>query len=163
MDRGSEKMSSNIHDSIQNTLSILGYKLRKGNVEVDERYEENLPQLMAYTGQLNQVWTNLIDNALDSMEANQKGKIIITAKRDRDFIEVTINDDGPGIPENIKPNIFDPFFTTKEVGKGTGMGLETVQRIILKHKGSIKVQSVPGSTTFTICIPINSNNTANNL
>ncbi|SDQ04085.1 Histidine kinase-, DNA gyrase B-, and HSP90-like ATPase [Chryseobacterium soldanellicola] len=161
MDRGSEKMSSDIHDSIRNTLSILGYKLRKGNVEVDERYEENLPQVMAYTGQLNQVWTNLIDNALDSMEINQKGKIIITTERDREFVKVTINDNGPGIPEDIKPNIFDPFFTTKDVGKGTGMGLETVQRIILKHKGSVKVQSVPGSTTFTVCIPINSNNINN--
>ncbi|WP_415326993.1 ATP-binding protein [Chryseobacterium sp. MMS23-Vi53] len=154
MDRGSEKMASNIHDSIRNTLSILGYKLRKGNVELDERYDQTLPLVMAYTGQLNQVWTNLIDNALDSMEINKKGKITITTERDGEFVKISINDDGPGIPENIKSNIFDPFFTTKEIGKGTGMGLETVQRIILKHNGSVKVESVPGSTTFIICIPI---------
>jgi signal transduction histidine kinase len=163
MDRGSEKMASNIHDGIRNTLSILGHKLRKGNVVLDERYDETLPLVIAYTGQLNQVWTNLIDNALNSMEINKKGKIIITTERDREFVKVTINDDGPGIPENIKSKIFDPFFTTKEVGKGTGMGLETVQRIILKHKGSIKVESIPGNTTFVICIPINSAITSNNI
>lgn len=157
MDRGSEKMASNIHDSIRNTLSILGYKLRKGNVELDERYDQTLPLVMAYTGQLNQVWINLIDNALDSMEINKKGKITITTERYGEFVKVSINDDGPGIPENIKSNIFDPFFTTKEIGKGTGMGLETVQRIILKHNGSVKVESVPGNTTFTICIPISNN------
>ena len=161
MDRGSEKMASNIHDGIRNTLCILGYKLRKGNVEVETRYDETLPFVMAYTGQLNQVWTNLIDNALDSMEVNKKGKIIIATERDREFVKVTITDDGPGIPESIKANIFDPFFTTKEVGKGTGMGLETVQRIILKHKGSVKVASIPGNTTFTICIPINGTLTVN--
>ncbi|MDQ0593862.1 signal transduction histidine kinase [Chryseobacterium ginsenosidimutans] len=156
MDRGSDKMRSNIHDGIRNTISILGHKLRKGNVELDERYDETLPLVMVYPGQLNQVWTNIIDNALDSMETNKKGKIVITTERDREFVKIMVNDNGPGIPDNIKSKIFDPFFTTKEIGKGTGMGLETVQRIILRHKGSIKVESVPGSTTFTICIPINS-------
>lgn len=161
MDRGSEKMETNIHDGIRNTLSILGHKIRKGNVELDEIYDETLPHIMAYTGELNQVWTNLIDNALDSMETNKNGKLIITTEKDREFIKITINDNGSGIPDNIKSKIFDPFFTTKEIGKGTGMGLETVQRIVLKHKGSIKVNSVPGNTTFIICLPIHS--TPNNL
>ena len=156
MDRGAEKMASDIHDGIRNTLSILGHKFRKGNVEIHENYDESLPPIMAYIGELNQVWTNLIDNALDSLESNKKGKITITTEKEREFVKVKVNDDGPGIPENIKSNIFDPFFTTKEIGKGTGMGLETVQRIILKHRGSIKAESVPGSTTFIICIPIDS-------
>ncbi|KGO86583.1 hypothetical protein Q765_10180 [Flavobacterium rivuli WB 3.3-2 = DSM 21788] len=155
MDRGAEKIITNIHDGIQNTLSILGHKIRKGNIQLEQNYDSTLPNIMAYTGELNQVWTNLIDNALDSMESNRKGKIIITTEKDREFIKVTITDDGPGIPENIRLNIFDPFFTTKEVGKGTGMGLETVQRIVLKHNGSVKVESVPGVTTFTLCFPVN--------
>jgi|GEM_PF-434470 len=156
MDRGAQKIASNVHDGIRNTLSILGHKFRKGNVELEENYDDTLPLIMAYTGELNQVWTNLIDNALDSVEVNKTGKITITTERDREFVKVTVNDNGPGIPENIMANIFDPFFTTKEVGKGTGMGLETVQRIIVKHKGSIKVKSVPGSTTFIVCFPIDS-------
>lgn len=158
MDRGAEKMESNIHDGINNTLSILGHKLRRGNIALDLKYEQSLPIIMANTGELNQIWTNLIDNALDSMEINNKGKITITTERDREFVKIMVTDDGPGIPENIRQNIFDPFFTTKEVGKGTGMGLETVQRIVIKHKGSVKVASAPGKTTFTVCLPIDSNN-----
>ena len=154
MDRGAEKILTNIHDGIQNTLSILGHKIRKGNIELEQNFDNALPNIMAYTGELNQVWTNLIDNALDSMEINRKGKIIISTEKDREFIKITITDDGPGIPEGIRQNIFDPFFTTKDVGKGTGMGLETVQRIVLKHNGSVKVESVPGNTTFIVCFPI---------
>jgi len=153
MDRGSQKIATNVYDGIQNTLSILGHKIRKGNITLEEHYDKDVPLLMAYTGELNQVWTNLLDNALDSMEANKKGKLIITTAKDREFIKVTITDDGPGIPKDILPNIFDPFFTTKDVGKGTGMGLETVQRIILKHRGSVKAESEHGSTTFTVCLP----------
>jgi len=161
MDRGSDRMSSNIHDGIRNTLSILGHKIRKGNITVDEHYDETLPPVLAYTGELNQVWTNLIDNAMDAMEPNKKGRLCIVTERDREFVKVTVSDDGPGIPESIRNNIFDPFFTTKEVGKGTGMGLETVQRIILKHKGSVKVYSVPGNTNFVICFPIDSSTVSN--
>lgn len=161
MDRGSDRMSSNIHDGIRNTLSILGHKIRKGNITVDEHYDETLPPVLAYTGELNQVWTNLIDNALDAMEQNKKGRLCIVTEKDREFVKVTVSDDGPGIPESIRSNIFDPFFTTKEVGKGTGMGLETVQRIILKHKGSVKVYSVPGNTNFVICFPIDSSAVSN--
>ncbi|WP_256009798.1 ATP-binding protein [Desertivirga xinjiangensis] len=156
MDRGSEKISANIHEGIRNTISILGHKFRRGNVSLIERYDESLPPVKVYPGELNQVWTNLIDNALDAMEANKKGMMTITTERDREFVKVTINDDGPGIPESIISNVFDPFFTTKELGKGTGMGLETVRRIVLKHKGSVKVSSTPGDTTFTVCFLIDS-------
>ncbi|MBE9461927.1 sensor histidine kinase [Dyadobacter subterraneus] len=154
MDRGAEKSASDIHSGISNTLSILGHKLRAGNIELDEIYDRVLPPVMAYTGELNQVWTNLIDNALDSMQVNKKGKLTISTQKDREFVKIMITDNGPGIPETIRSNIFDPFFTTKDVGKGTGMGLETVQRIVLKHKGTVKVQSLPGETTFTVCLPV---------
>ena len=107
----------------------------------------------AYTGELNQVWTNLIDNALDSMLANKQGSLTILTGVEDNHIKVTVTDDGPGIPEEILNNIFDPFFTTKPIGKGTGMGLENVRRIVLRHGGSVKVHSVPGNTVFTICIP----------
>jgi len=103
---------------------------------------------------LNQVWTNLIDNALDAMEVNHKGQLTIRTRRDREFVEVRIIDDGPGIPENIRSQIFDPFFTTKDIGKGTGLGLDVVTRIVQQHRGSVKVNSQPGRTEFIVCFLI---------
>ena len=119
-----------------------------------KEFDETLPPVKALIGELNQVWTNLIDNALDAMEANGKGTLTIRTKKDKEFVQVSIIDDGPGIPEDIRSRIFDPFFTTKEMGKGTGMGLEVVQRIVHQHNGSIKVNSVPGKTEFIVCFPI---------
>jgi len=89
------------------------------------------------------------------METNGKGTLEIKTIRDREFVQVSIIDNGPGIPEGIRSNIFDPFFTTKEIGKGTGLGLDVVTRIIQQHHGSIKVNSVPGRTEFLVCFPIN--------
>jgi len=89
------------------------------------------------------------------MEINGQGVLTIKTERDGEFVQVTISDDGPGIPENVLPNIFDPFYTTKPMGKGTGMGLEVVQRIIYQHNGSVKVKSQPGQTHFTVCFPLN--------
>ena len=157
MDRGSNKILTDIHEGIRNTLNIFAYKLRKGNIVLHENYNESLPPVLAYPGELNQVWTNLIDNAIDAMEKVENGILTIITEIDRAFVKVTINDNGTGIPDNVKQNIFDPFFTTKEIGKGTGMGLETVQRIMQQHKGSVKVTSIPGNTTFIICFPIDSN------
>ena len=157
MDRGTEKTMIDVHDGIQNTISILGHKFRKENVAFSEVYGKNLPMLKAYPGELNQVWANLIDNALDSLEGTQNGVITICTEIDLEFIKITVADNGPGIPEDIRFNIFDPFFTTKELGKGTGMGLETVRRIVLRHKGLVKVFSEPGNTKFEIYLPINGN------
>jgi len=159
MDRGTDKILTDIHEGIRNTLQILGFKIRKTNVTVIEQFDETLPKVLAYTGELNQVWTNLLDNALDAMETTTGNQLSIKTERDREFVKITIQDNGTGIPENIVQHIFDPFFTTKEVGKGTGMGLETVQRIIQKHRGTIKVSSEPGNTIFVICFPMNSNTT----
>eukprot|EP01039_Chlorochromonas_danica_P022018 gene22018-27316_t len=94
-------------------------------------------------GELNQVWTNLIDNAQDAMEVNDKGILTIKTEKDREFVQVFIIDNGPGIRDDVKARIFDPFFTTKEMGKGSGMGLEVVQRIVHQHNGSIKVKTEP--------------------
>jgi signal transduction histidine kinase len=154
MDRGADKQYADIHIGLYNTLIMLGYKLKKGNIELKKQVDKTIPPVKALIGELNQVWTNLIDNALDSMEANGKGILTLKTERDGKFVQVTIGDDGPGIPEEIKPRIFDPFFTTKEIGKGTGMGLEVVQRIVHQHNGSIKVNSIPGKTEFIVCFPI---------
>jgi signal transduction histidine kinase len=154
MDRDHDKEQTDIHSGIRNTLTMLGYKLKKGNVQLVEEYDTTLPKVEAYVGELNQIWTNLIDNALDAMEVNNKGKLEIKTRRGKQSIEVAIADDGPGIPEEIKNKIFDPFFTTKEIGKGTGLGLDVVSRIVRQHGGSVKVNSTPGRTSFVICFPL---------
>ncbi len=154
MDRGGDKQYIDIHTGIGNTLTMLGYRMRKGNITLVEDFDKSLPPINALVSELNQVWTNLIDNALDAMEANGKGTLTVKTQRDREFVQVSVIDDGPGIPEDVKTKIFDPFFTTKEIGKGTGLGLEVVQRIVQQHRGSVKVNSEPGKTEFIICFPI---------
>lgn len=154
MDQGYDKQLTNIHDGLRTTLSILQYKIRKGNIEVTEQYDTNLPPLRALIGELNQVWTNIIDNALDAMEVNKKGKLSIKTERDKDCLKVIITDDGPGIPAHILERIFDPFFTTKDPGKGTGLGLDIVSQIVRQHKGYLKADSKPGETRFTVSLPI---------
>lgn len=154
MDQGQEKQYADIRFGIKNTFQMLIYKIKKANITVVKEFDETLPPVKAMIGELNQVWTNLIDNALDAMEANGKGTLTIKTARDKEFVKVSIIDDGPGIPEDIQSRIFDPFFTTKEMGKGTGMGLETVQKIVQQHNGSIKVKSEPGRTEFIVCFPI---------
>ncbi|MDT3401518.1 sensor histidine kinase [Mucilaginibacter terrae] len=156
MDRGADRQFAKVDTGIRNTLKMLGHKIKAGNVIVHEDYDDNLPEIKMLVGELNQVWTNLIDNALDAMEVNGKGNLNIRTRQDREFAEITITDNGPGIADDVKNRIFDPFFTTKQMGKGTGMGLEVVQRIVkTQHQGSIKVNSSPGHTEFIICIPIN--------
>ncbi|MGZ3813404.1 MAG: ATP-binding protein [Mucilaginibacter sp.] len=154
MDQGQDKQYADIRIGIKNTLQMLIYKIKKGNITMVKEFDETLPPVKALIGELNQVWTNLIDNALDAMEANGKGTLTIKTERDREFVKISIIDDGPGIPEEIQSRIFEPFFTTKEMGKGTGLGLEVVNRIVLQHNGSIKVNSVPGRTAFVVCFPI---------
>jgi len=155
MDRGMQMMRTDIHLGIRNTLQILGHKIRGGKVTVHLDFDNTLPQITANPGELNQVWTNIIDNALDSMKVNNAGNLVISTELEREYVKITLSDDGPGISQELILNIFDPFFTTKEVGKGTGMGLETVRRIIHGHRGEIKVDSVHGRTVFEICLPIN--------
>lgn len=155
MDKSQDKQLTDIHSGIRNTLTMLNHKLNKGNIELKENYDLTLPQVSALVGELNQVWTNLIDNALDAMEVNTKGELEIKTQRDNEFVKVSISDNGPGIPEDIRQKIFDPFFTTKEIGKGTGLGLDVVMRIVKQHRGSVKANSTPGRTEFIVCFPIN--------
>lgn len=155
MDRAQDKQFSDIRTGIRNTLTMLNHKIRKGNIDVVENFDETLPQVKALIGELNQVWTNLIDNALDAMEENKRGRLEIKTERDKEFVKVSIIDDGPGISPDDIDKIFDPFFTTKDIGKGTGLGLDVVTRIVKQHNGSIKVTSKPGHTVFVVCFPFN--------
>ena len=152
MDRTNEKQPTNIHKDIENTLTLLGYKLREKNISVKKSFCDDLAEVHAYVGELNQVWTNIIDNAIYAM--NQGGELIIESTCDKKDVNVKIIDNGVGIPAEIISRVFDPFFTTKKVGEGTGIGLDLVQRIIKHHNGDIKVHSKPGRTEFLICIPI---------
>lgn len=155
MDRSTDLEPTDVHEGIHNTLSILNHKFRKNKVELTETLDEALPKINAAPGQLNQVWTNVLDNALDALEI-EGGNIHLSTKNDGEFVKVLITDNGPGIPEDIQDRIFDPFFTTKDIGKGTGLGLEAVKSIVDQHNGSIKLNSQPGETTFEFCFPINS-------
>ena len=143
--------SVDVHESLDNTLVMLRSKL-KGGVSVLREYAENLPKIQAYGSELNQVWTNIIDNAIDAMEG--QGEIILRTRSAGDWITVEIEDNGAGIPEEVQNNIFSPFFTTKPVGKGTGLGLNISYNIIQKHNGEIKVFSNPGKTRFVINLPV---------
>jgi signal transduction histidine kinase len=140
-----------ITKSLETTLTIMHHKLKRG-ITVTRSYAPDLPKIMAYGSELNQVWTNLIDNAADAMGDN--GKLRIRTARENDFILVEIADNGPGIPPDLKSRIFEPFFTTKGVGDGTGLGLDFVYRIVTGMHGQVSVDSVPGDTRFAVRIPI---------
>ena len=150
MDRAQVQMID-IHDGIESTLTMLNHRL-KGNIDIIREYDRSVPRISAYGSELNQVWTNLIDNAIDAMQG--QGTLRIRTWEECDFVCVEIADTGPGIPPAIQTRIFDPFFTTKEVGKGTGLGLDTVYRIVVtNHHGTINVTSAPGNTRFRVCLP----------
>jgi signal transduction histidine kinase len=151
MDRTSDMQPTNVHKDIDNTITLLGYKLREKNITVRKKYCDDLREVPAYVGELNQVWTNLIDNAIYAMEKN--GELFIETSCDKNEVKVRIIDSGSGISAEIVSRIFDPFFTTKKQGEGTGIGLDIVQRIVNRHNGEIKVSSVPGRTEFIVCIP----------
>ncbi len=140
-----------VHEGIDHTLVLLRHKLKQG-VNVRREYGDGIPKIQAYGSELNQVWTNIIDNAIDAMDG--KGDIWIRTRRDGDWVIVEIEDNGPGIPQDIQDKIFSPFFTTKAVGKGTGLGLYITYDIIQKHAGEIKLYSRPGKTRFQICLPV---------
>ena len=141
-----------LHEGLDNTLTILGYKLKSCSVMVIREYEQNLPSIRAYGSALNQVWTNLIDNAIDAVD--EGGTVWLRTSSDKNYVTVEIADNGPGIPPEIQSRIFEPFFTTKEVGAGTGLGLEIAYRIVVgQHNGDIRCFSKPGDTRFQVCLP----------
>ena len=137
--------------SLESTLTILNHKLKKG-VTVQREYQR-IPLLVdSFGSELNQIWTNLIDNAIDAMGGN--GELRVRTYRDDSCVVVEIGDNGPGISPEVQMHIFEPFFTTKGVGEGTGLGLDTVQRIVKKHRGTIQVTSKPGDTLFQVWLPL---------
>ena len=141
-----------VHDGLENTLVIMQHKLKKG-VTVKREYAPDLPRIEAYASELNQVWTNIIDNAVDAM--NGSGEIILRTRAEDNRVVVEIIDNGPGIPENIQPRIYEPFFTTKPPGSGTGLGLHISHDIIAnRHRGQLLVRSKPGETVFKALLPI---------
>jgi signal transduction histidine kinase len=140
---------TDVREGLENTLTILDHKL-KGVIVVRE-YDEDLPGIWANDGELNQVWTNLIDNAADALGG--QGRLVVRAFRDVPGVTVEIVDSGPGIQPGIRDRIFDPFFTTKEVGEGTGLGLDIVRRVVAGHEGVVSVASEPGETRFTVTLP----------
>jgi signal transduction histidine kinase len=141
-----------VHKGLENTLLILKYKLRKKDITVTRDYDPSLPRIKAYGSELNQVWTNLIVNAVDAMSSG--GKLKVRTKREPTDIMIEIRDNGAGIPPEVRSRIFEPFFTTKAVGEGTGLGLDTVARIVRKHRGNIRFESKPGDTCFQVRLPI---------
>jgi C4-dicarboxylate-specific signal transduction histidine kinase len=142
-----------VHDGLDNTLVILRHKI-KPTLTVTRRYAPDLPRIEAYAGELNQVWTNIIDNALDALGQQPGAELNITTSRRDDLVVVEIGDNGPGIPGDIQSRVFEPFFTTKPPGVGTGLGLNIAYNIINKHFGEIRLTSRPGFTCFEVRLPV---------
>jgi signal transduction histidine kinase len=152
MDRGGV-VEVDLHEGLNTTLMVLKHKFKHTDIRIVRDYDETLPRLTIHGAELNQVWTNLLANAIDAL--GEQGTITITTRRDGDCAEVDIADDGPGVPAEIQDRVFEPFFTTKDVGHGTGLGLDTSRRIIAeRHHGSLTLESEPGHTVFRTRLPI---------
>jgi signal transduction histidine kinase len=139
-----------VRQALENTLAMLQSRL--ANVEVERRYEPELPQIAAYGSELNQVWMALLENALDAI--NDHGKITLSARLSGDMLLIEVWDNGPGIPKEMQDRIFEPFFTTKPTGSALGLGLDTVQRVVRRHRGYVHVNSEPGATCFEVRLPV---------
>ena len=151
MDRASLQRID-VTEGIESTLSVLAHKIGKG-ITVVRDYEEDLPHIDAHAAELNQVWTNLISNAIDAMDG--EGALRLVARADGDSIVVDVGDTGPGMPDEVKDRVFEPFFTTKEVGQGVGLGLDISRRIVVdRHRGDITIESVPGNTVMSVRLPV---------
>jgi signal transduction histidine kinase len=152
MDRTSAPEAVDLSISVGDSVALLMHKARKKSVTIAVDLPPDLPRVRAIGGDLNQIWTNLLDNALDAVPPS--GHVTIAAARQVDFVIVRFADDGPGIPEEIRERIFDPFFTTKPVGQGTGLGLDITRRLVRRNDGDIEVESRPGRTEFRVALPI---------
>jgi signal transduction histidine kinase len=141
-----------VRESLENTLVLLRPKIKAG-VSIKRDYADDVPRIEAYGSELNQVWTNIIDNAIDAMEA--QGELALRTRARDSEVMVEIVDNGAGIPSELQPRIFEPFFTTKAPGVGTGLGLHIAYNIVVhKHQGQIKVESRPGETRFQVMLPV---------
>ncbi len=152
MGRG-EVVEADVHEGLETTLTVLGHKLKHTSIQVERDYDRTLPRLPMHGSELNQVWTNLLDNAIDAL--GEQGTITLSTRRDGNALLVDVADDGPGIPAEARAHLFDPFFTTKGVGAGTGLGLDTARRIVTeRHRGTLAVDSAPGRTVFHVRLPL---------
>jgi signal transduction histidine kinase len=153
MDQVPTKEPMDIYEGLRSTGMMLKHKFKSKRIEVEKEWPDDLPQVCAIGSELNQVWTNLLVNAVDALP-EEGGKITIRAYVERDYVCIEIADNGPGIPEELQSRIFEPFFTTKGVGEGTGMGLDIVNQIIERNEGYVDVTSEPGRTVFKTCLPV---------
>jgi len=153
MDREAIRADLDLAQGIEDTLLILSHKIKTSKVAVTFSKPESPVTVVGFAGELNQVWTNLIDNAVDALNGTKFPKLDIRIATEDSIVRVLISDNGPGIPDEIKPKIFEPFFTTKGMGKGSGLGLDLVTQIVAKHRGKIHLESVPGQTTFHLEFP----------
>ena len=152
MDRATVGEPANVAQGITDTIAVLASKAKAKSVMVRLDIPENLPMVRVYGGELNQVWSNLIENALDAVEAD--GEVCVRVAADENWVTTYVVDNGPGIPPDILSRIFDPFFTTKPMGQGTGLGLDISRRIVRRHDGTIDVESRPGRTEFRVALPV---------
>jgi signal transduction histidine kinase len=152
MDRASVPEPVDLARGLANTLAVLGSKAKSKSVGVNLNLEKDLPAVHGFGGELNQIWSNLIDNALDAVA--EGGQIEIIANKERNHVMVRVIDNGHGIPADVRDRIFDPFFTTKPVGQGTGLGLDIVRRLVQRHNGQIELESRPGRTEFRVMLPM---------
>ncbi|MEM9556875.1 MAG: ATP-binding protein [Acidobacteriota bacterium] len=153
MDQSRAKDAVDLHQGLDNTLVILGHKARRKSIAIETEWSHALEHVPGWAGELNQVWTNLLDNAIQAL--GDGGTIRLESERENDHAIVRVIDDGPGIPREIQGRIFEPFFTTKDVGQGTGLGLDAVHRIVVdRHNGTIRVDSEPGRTSFEVHLPL---------
>ena len=151
-DQSPDRTQVDVAEGIDQTLTMLGHAVRAKGVEVALDYGPDVPEICAFPGEINQVWTNLLDNALDAVPDG--GRIEVTTRREGALVCVHIVDNGVGIAPEAQARVFEPFFTTKDPGSGTGLGLDIAQRIVMQHEGQITVESRPGRTDFGVCLPI---------
>ncbi len=151
MDRSSEHKPTDVREGLDSTVTMMGHKIKTHDITLERDYDANLPNIPGNAGELNQVWTNLIDNAIDAMPTG--GELRLAAYVSGDNIEVKVIDSGAGIPDDVRPHVFEPFFTTKGVGEGTGLGLDIALRIVRAHQGHIDIDARPGRTEFRVILP----------
>jgi signal transduction histidine kinase len=152
MDRG-DLVEVDLHEGLETTLAVLGHRLKHTEIEIVREYDKSLPKLTVRGSELNQVWTNLLDNAIDAL--GDRGRITISTRGEAGGARVDVSDDGPGIAPENRERVFDSFFTTKEVGHGLGLGLSTAHRIVVdRHHGTITVESEPGATSLRVWLPL---------
>jgi signal transduction histidine kinase len=151
MDRVPAPEPIRLEEHLADTVTLMSARATLKSVAVEMRIEADLPTVNASVADLNQVWMHLLDNAIDAVGAS--GRIVIDARRDRNSVVVRFIDDGTGIPEELRDRVFEPFFTTKDVGKGRGLGLDIVRSVVLGHRGTVDLTSIPGRTEFRVTLP----------